>query len=451
MTCGNHECTLKICLACYKTVILDQNELTCCNPDCKRKISLLELESMVPKKFMDEFYKSKLAKAEEVDRVKIANTLHVIENAKAVDDCMKLTINLSIKLKENEIAILKNSIRKIDAHSIATRGIQKDEIVKVKDELTELHEKSKLLKLEIADAKRAQMGAGRTGSNNYTDCGKRDCIGKVSIYNNECVLCYETTCLKCGEIRVDDSHVCDPELKKTFEFLKISSKPCPTCKIPIHKTDGCDQMWCLFCKTSFSWLTLKLSTGRIHNPHYFDYVRAHGVLEPVDEAYQNIGVDAVDINADLQIINVMFFSHNVDISRFDIYRKWYRQIVLLIDNSTQSEEVVRVNNHVKFLTEKITEQSYKMVLRKLVKKRVSGEEYARVLIAFRDSILETYQKTTAVHEVMTDYSVEMQEHAITCVKSLQSLFGYYIDATHDMESMAKIADITRKNLYHTWI
>lgn len=36
---------------------------------------------------------------------------------------------------------------------------------------------------------------------------------------------------------------------------------------------NCDQMFCIECHTPFSWKTLKIDTGAIHNPHFFEYQR----------------------------------------------------------------------------------------------------------------------------------------------------------------------------------
>jgi len=39
---------------------------------------------------------------------------------------------------------------------------------------------------------------------------------------------------------------------------------------------NCDQMFCTICNIAFSWRTGELSTGTIHNPHYFEYLRSIG-------------------------------------------------------------------------------------------------------------------------------------------------------------------------------
>ena len=68
-------------------------------------------------------------------------------------------------------------------------------------------------------------------------------------------------------------HECDEEKKESIKFLKKDTKPCPSCGEMIHKIDGCDQMWCIHCKTGFSWKTGRIENNRIHNPEYYRWMR----------------------------------------------------------------------------------------------------------------------------------------------------------------------------------
>jgi hypothetical protein len=56
-------------------------------------------------------------------------------------------------------------------------------------------------------------------------------------------------------------------------LLKKDTKPCPSCGELIFKISGCPQMWCPSCHTAFNWNTLRIETGVIHNPHYFEFQR----------------------------------------------------------------------------------------------------------------------------------------------------------------------------------
>jgi hypothetical protein len=39
-------------------------------------------------------------------------------------------------------------------------------------------------------------------------------------------------------------------------------------------------MYCISCHTSFSWKTLKIDTGEIHNPEYFRFLRENNMHIP---------------------------------------------------------------------------------------------------------------------------------------------------------------------------
>ncbi len=68
-------------------------------------------------------------------------------------------------------------------------------------------------------------------------------------------------------------HRCDPAAYETARLLARETKPCPSCKALISKIDGCDQMWCTQCQTAFSWSTGEKEEGRVHNPHYYEWLR----------------------------------------------------------------------------------------------------------------------------------------------------------------------------------
>ena len=101
-----------------------------------------------------------------------------------------------------------------------------------------------------------------------------------------CGICSSYSCYECL-VKVkgpNDEHKCDPDLLKTIRMIARESKPCPNCKTPIQRTEGCAQMFCTQCHTAFDWTTNQIVTGRIHNPHYFDWLSKQSDEEKKQEA-----------------------------------------------------------------------------------------------------------------------------------------------------------------------
>lgn len=102
-------------------------------------------------------------------------------------------------------------------------------------------------------------------------CLQLNCTG--FIIKNKCSVCETMICINCKEVVKENDHICDPNLLKNTEEIKKSTKPCPGCNVPIHKIDGCNQMFCTQCHTAFSWNDGKIIKSKhIHNPHYFEYL-----------------------------------------------------------------------------------------------------------------------------------------------------------------------------------
>ena len=87
--------------------------------------------------------------------------------------------------------------------------------------------------------------------------------------NNFCELCDRYTCLDCKEV-FGTKHKCNQLIKASNSEIVRSCHECPVCNVNITKIEGCDQMWCTQCKTSFDWKTNRIIklTSRFHNPHY---------------------------------------------------------------------------------------------------------------------------------------------------------------------------------------
>jgi ribosomal protein S27AE len=125
-------------------------------------------------------------------------------------------------------------------------------IYELKEKTTSTHEKKKFI-----------MG-----------CTNPDCRGFLSA-SYKCDLCKQFTCPTClefiGEHAEKEKHTCNEDSVKTAEAIKKETKPCPNCGERIYKIDGCNQMWCSQCHTTFDWVSGMIDNGVIHNPHFFEY------------------------------------------------------------------------------------------------------------------------------------------------------------------------------------
>jgi hypothetical protein len=150
-------------------------------------------------------------------------------------------------------------------------------------EITLVEQKRRELTNELARVRyqlyRAQH-PGPQGENkkpvSVRPCTREDCRGYLDEQTGECGLCRNTTCLECNVAREKEEHVCRQEDKDTWVLIRSSSKPCPGCSARIHRISGCRQMWCPVCHSAFDYITGKMETGVIHNPHYFEYLHRTG-------------------------------------------------------------------------------------------------------------------------------------------------------------------------------
>lgn len=236
--CEYEDCKATICLQCFKRyLIMEGSEQECMA--CKQPISTEFIFMHTPKVFRDEYVK----KVVELDLVKERALL------KATQERMDARIRSSIL--HSRIASLSTLLRKF----------KDDEMMML---LTESVEEQRKLDhiLEKSDEEINNVSTSFF-------CPLSRCSGLVK--NGRCGDCKKTICAKCREERLEE-HECNEDQLETIKLLKRDTKPCPRCKVPIHKIDGCDQMFCTKCKTAFSWRTLNIQKGIIHNPHYHEYM-----------------------------------------------------------------------------------------------------------------------------------------------------------------------------------
>ena len=236
-------CQFTACRSCCQTYILDQDETVCMNKSKKSDGSYI-CQKVWNRKFVtDNFPKNWVNK-----EWKAMNSRVQVEREKAL-----LPATMAIVENRKEIKNMKEEVKQIDI------------------QIHQLQNRKWALKHQIA--------AGGSVVNTKADtvgrkCPDEECRGFLSS-QWKCGLCDKWTCPDCHVIKGysrDAEHTCDPDVKATAQLLAKDTKPCPKCSTPIHKIEGCDQMWCTQCHTAFSWRRGTIET-RIHNPHYYEWQR----------------------------------------------------------------------------------------------------------------------------------------------------------------------------------
>jgi hypothetical protein len=239
--CDYANCKAITCLKCFKQyLIMENSEQECMS--CKQPISTEFIFMHTPKVFRDEYVK----KVVEGDIVKERSLL--IATRERLDALHRNKIlrsrisALSAHLKrypddEEMFALMEENKKEVD--------MIKNDILKKSDD--EINSTSTVFLCPMSTCAYGLVKKGRCG-----DCKKMICV-------------------KCREERLND-HECKQEHLDTIKMIKRDTKPCPKCSVAIYKIDGCDQMFCTKCKTAFSWRTLTIQRGLIHNPHYHEYM-----------------------------------------------------------------------------------------------------------------------------------------------------------------------------------
>jgi hypothetical protein len=248
VTCYFPSCSFSSCKECVRTYLTSvTTDPHCMN--CRNKWSLEFAKSSLNAAFMDKDYKAH-----------------------------RRTI-----LADREIAKTQEYYEGALRYGRKTEGDQK--IAEIRREIEENDLKNRQLYRQIDEIRRemdSRAPAAEAARKFVMQCQNNGCRGMLTT-QYKCDLCTKFTCTKCFVCIMDgtrDEHQCKPEDVATVEELRKNTRPCPACGARISKIDGCDQMWCIECKTAFSWSKGTIENGTVHNPHYYQWMRENGGVPP---------------------------------------------------------------------------------------------------------------------------------------------------------------------------
>jgi hypothetical protein len=292
-----------------------------------------------------------------------------------------------------------------------------------------------------------QNAGGKTERRQFIKpCPVDDCRGFLST-QWKCGLCSTWSCPDChmviGESK-DTPHVCDPNNVESAKMIKMETKPCPKCAVPIFKTDGCDQMWCTQCHIAFSWRTGAIEKN-IHNPHYYEYLRKTqgsvprnplDVVNPCQEVA--VGVDMI------HRFRYAILRHKNKVNDVHELEIWLNKIVNICRNIIHLQQVeIRDFNYelrnrnlrVDYLLKKITGEKFKTLLQQAEKKHNKNTElqgvYRTVSTVTGDILMKflRFLETSSTGEYVefnTDILLELPpliSYANECLMDIKKTYG----------------------------
>ena len=245
-----------------------------------------------------------------------------------------------------------------------------------------------------------------------------------------------------GEI-IKKRHICNPDNVETARLLKKDSKPCPKCACMIFKISGCDQMFCTQCHTAFSWISGRIETNIIHNPHYFQYLREQANGEeiprnPLDNPCAEIMPDGVAFNG--QMIHYI----QTTLRNIPPFQQQQNESIPEVKISREIDAIMQLCNHivqynyralpninenldlrVQYMMNEITTEKYKQLLQCREKQNEKIHEF--------DMIFRTY--VTAARDIILNYvnipvRTEILNKQIDVYNELMNLRDYINECFH---------------------
>lgn len=320
--CNN--CNHTACSKCVQHYVLNTNsEVKCMN--CNVSWSMKFLIDNFSTKFCTLYrhHRREILWNKELYHIPLIS--EYIEFQKEYDRSYKECQTLNVEIKKNQREY--SSLRGQRGKKITDK---RKEIKDRQHELREKHYECQQVKWNSSSNKeriKSNFFDGKSQSLKRTvnrPCITEDCKGFVN-NKGECPICEKVLCIECNIPKVDEDHECNEDDVKTYKELSKNTKPCPKCNVRIHKISGCDQMWCVSCNTAFSWSKGTIENGRIHNPHYFDWLFNGRQQENNVEILQNDQCNEEILPHPFQLQNFLR-DPTIDQLTFHTVRSYYQQL-----------------------------------------------------------------------------------------------------------------------------
>ena len=311
---------------------------------------------------------------------------------------------------------------------------------KLKEEIAILREKLPKLEKELKDLK---IHGVVDRKKFVRKCPNGDCHGFLSSAL-KCGLCECWVCADCREVKgfsteEKDLHECNKDIVESVKLLEKDSKPCPKCTSLIFKIEGCDQMYCVECHTAFSWNTLKIESGVIHNPHYFEYQRiTNGGVAPRNpneiqcgRELDNYFVSRLRDKFSPDIENSISYDQIrdiIEICRQVIHIRFIEQPRFTTEGRLYSNMQLRID----YMRNKINKDGMKKILQKREKETIKKTELSNVLGMYVSCMTDLFYRLYDDNDLVKikKEMIELKKYVNDCFQKISKSYNckeYSID------------------------
>lgn len=416
-----HNCEFTACRECTQKYILD-NKLTGQCMSCKVPWGRRFLADNFTRKFMKNEY----------------------------------TAHMESLVKDRELAMMPDTQKYIESYRRSKRamdmaneldidvGMSKARIEQIKSDLKDEERFLHALRRDRGHHRMVAFSTLTKSTNEpmFRKCSVAACSGFLDD-DFECSVCFTYACEHCLEPLGDKPHTCDPNTVESIKMLEKETKPCPTCKAVIYKIDGCDQMWCTECKTSFSWVSGLKLRGIVHNPHYYEWMRqTQGVVprQPGDNPHEcgipNVWSEPARIDNGAIPQDTRTYINNVHtLLRYDI--QWRLHYLPTDENANEYD---KLKIRLKYMNKEMSQEDMVSQIQRMDRKLAYDLEYRQIFEMIQRACgdcLWRFFQIYATKGVCADLNIVELERLRLMVNS-----AFY--------DLSKVYGITHKKIQQGW-
>lgn len=392
-------CPYDVCASCSERYLVSSTEHPHCM-NCKKEWSRDILLSNFTKKFVTKDYKLHRENVLfEKERSLLPETQPHVEREKKLRRYNALMTDL--KNQMTQIGMCINHI--FNNPEVPSSIVRSQNAMEKRKEMACLEVEMRHYELCYAITFNRQADTKKTF---VRACPADGCRGFLSTAW-KCGLCEKWSCPECHEVKGVDKnapHICKPECVETARLLAKDSKTCPKCAALIFKIDGCDQMFCTQCTTAFSWRTGNIEAGRIHNPHYYQYLQAHGQLrrEPGDVPCG--GMPGAGLISRLQLDNKPVYAKDEINVLATVHRLHGHNEFVILPRFAENVDDNR-DLRIRYMIGDFDDENFKRRLQQREKAREKKRDIRSVIDMYQAVVLDIFQKIA--NDPRTNYISEL--------------------------------------------